>query len=462
MIRVLLFLLLLACCAGAQAPVYVVLWFDTEDYIEPSADDAALRIATDLTQAGVRGTFKIVGEKARVLEARRRIDVIRALSHHCIGYHSNWHSIQPAPAVYLKRLGFIEGADEFERREMQGVLDVKRIFGVTPICYGQPGSSWAPQTYRALRHLGIPVYLDDGTQLGLDEQPFWYGGILNIYNLGRYSIRPDLDHEEKNSEIYRTFGDDVARLSQRGGGVISTYFHPTEFVTTEFWDAVNFSDGATRDRSSWVRPQKRTQSESERCFGILHAYVEQARRAPGVRFVTAEELLQLYGSPIPPPLDRRMAAEHLLEHITFLQTRTGDFSAADLVLDVLGIPPQVVDGPTSRGLTTYRSELIPEWLFQKVKADAINFITTNHRLPSEVFVGAETLSLADFAATAAGELTAPGPVHVRRGNIEFEKYFSTDATGAFAWPIHPKGFSAPELLELARLQGWTLKPARLR
>ena len=33
---------------------------------------------------------------------------------------------------------------------------------------------------------------------------------------------------------------------------------------------------------------------------------------------------------------------------------------------------------------------------------------------------------------------------------------------AFAWPIYPDGFSAPELLELGRLQGWTLKPARLR
>jgi hypothetical protein len=28
--------------------------------------------------------------------------------------------------------------------------------------------------------------------------------------------------------------------------------------------------------------------------------------------------------------------------------------------------------------------------------------------------------------------------------------------------IHPDGFSAPELLELGRPQGWTLKPARLR
>src|SRR5205085_5884730 len=104
-------LLFAASLLRAAAPVYVILWFDTEDYIEPASDDAALRIANDLTQAGVRATFKIVGEKARVLEARGRKDVIRALSHHAIGYHSNWHSVQPVPAVYLKRLGYLEGAD---------------------------------------------------------------------------------------------------------------------------------------------------------------------------------------------------------------------------------------------------------------------------------------------------------------------------------------------------------------
>jgi hypothetical protein len=56
----------------AQDVTYVVLWFDTEDYIDPIADDAALRIANDLTSLGVRGTFKVVGEKGRVLERRGR------------------------------------------------------------------------------------------------------------------------------------------------------------------------------------------------------------------------------------------------------------------------------------------------------------------------------------------------------------------------------------------------------
>ena len=460
--RLLILLFLLVPCLVAKDTVYVVLWFDTEDYVDPVSDDSALRIATDLTNLNVRATFKLVGEKARVLESRGRTDVVRALSRHNIGYHSNWHSIQPTPAVYLKQLGMLEGEEEFERRELPGVLDLKRIFGVMPICYGQPGSSWAPQAYPALRHMGIPVYLDDGAQIGLDEQPFWYDGILTIYNLGRYSLRPDLDHEQNNPEIYRKFAADASHLASNGGGVISTYFHPTEFVHTEFWDAANFKEGEVRDRSAWVLPHRRTQAESERCFRILKEYVEQAQHTAGVQFVTAQDLLQRYRSPIPPPLPKEQAAGYLKRQITFVRSEAGDWSAADLLLALLGIPPQVVDGPTSRGATTYTSATIPEWLFERSRKDVISFINAHHRLPSLVFIGAETLSLADFAATAAGQVLSSGPVHVAHGDIGFEKYVSTDPKGSFGWPIHPKGFAAPELLELARLQAWTLKPARFK
>ena len=186
MLRFLLALLLSAAALAARAPVYVVLWFDTEDYIEPAADDAALRLATDLDKLGVRATFKVVGEKARVLESRGRTDVIRALAHHDIGYHSNYHSMQPTPALYLRGMGWLDGAAEFERRERPGVEDIRRIFGVTPSCYGQPGSSWGPQTYRALLRMGIPVYLDEGEQVGLGEQTFWLGGMLHVFHMGRY------------------------------------------------------------------------------------------------------------------------------------------------------------------------------------------------------------------------------------------------------------------------------------
>ena len=177
-LRCLALLLMFASFSMARGITYVVLWFDTEDYIDPIADDAALRIANDLTSLGVHGTFKVVGEKARVLEQRGRTDVIQALGRHCIGYHSDWHSVQPVPALVLQHLGLLEGAGEFERRQRSGFEDVARIFSVTPACYGQPGVSWAPQSNLALRRMGVHVYLDEGTEVGSEINRYGLTGWM--------------------------------------------------------------------------------------------------------------------------------------------------------------------------------------------------------------------------------------------------------------------------------------------
>ena len=464
MMRVLILLLILAASRlGAAGPVYVVLWFDTEDYIEPAADDAALRIANDLTAEGVQATFKVVGAKARVLEQRGRRDVIQALSRHAIGYHSNWHSVHPTPAEYLLPMGYLEGAAEFERREAGGAADVQRIFGVKPACYGQPGSSWGPQANRALRDLGIPVYLDEGDQVGVDEQPFWYDGILYVFHMGRNQFRAQLNVGAEDPAAYARFDEAAGRLAAHGGGVISIYYHPTEFATTEFWDAVNFAHGANPPADAWVRPHRRTAADSERCYGVLRRFVEHMKARPGVRFVTARDLPALYQGPAPRPVDRRAAAEYLGRHIGFTEIQGQELSAADMLLAMLGLPPQVVDGPTAAGVSTYARPGIPASAFRQATADAADFIRRFHRLPNQVFVGAESLSLADFAATLAGSSNAAGgDVPVARGHIEFDRYFATDGRQPFNWIIHRDGFDGTALLDLGRLQGWTLKPAQLQ
>jgi hypothetical protein len=463
MLRALVGSLLLAawslCAAG---PVYVVLWFDTEDYIEPASDDAALRIANDLSAEGVRATFKVVGEKARVLEKRGRRDVIQALSRHAIGYHSNWHSVHPAPAEYLVHLGFLEGAEEFERREAAGVADVKRVFGTQPVCYGQPGNSWGPQSNPALRKLGIPVYLDEGDQVGLDEQPFWYGGMLYVFRMGKNQFRAQLNAGAEDPAAYKRFDETAAKLAAKGGGTISIYYHPNEFVTTEFWDGVNFAHGANPERAAWVKPRRRTAEDSERCYGVLRRFVHHMKAQPGVRFVTARELPSLYANPALPAVDRKEAAEHLSRHLVFGEIQGRMLSAAEMLLALLNLKPQVVDGPTAPGITTYSKADIPSSAFQVAASDAAEFVRRFHRLPNQVFVGAESLSLADFAATLAGNVTSGnGEVKVLRGNVEFDRYFATDGRKSFNWVIHPAGFDGTPLLDLARLQGWTLKPARL-
>src|SRR5207248_2926546 len=149
--------------------------------------------------------------------------------------------------------------------------------------------------------------------------------------------------------------------------------------------------------------------------------------------------------------------------ITFLEAGGVALSPADMLLQLLRLEPQVVDGPTGPGLTTWSSDVIPDRLFESAEKDAADFISQNHRLPNQVFIAAETLSLPDFTATLAAHVLSPGPmVHIVHGRTTFEQYFATDAKKSFDWPIHPPGFAAPELLDLGRLQGWTLKPATLR
>lgn len=463
MSRILLFALLLAApVLAASSPVYVVLWFDTEDYIEPSADDAALRIANDLTSAGVKATFKVVGEKARTLERRGRRDVIAALAKHSIGYHSDWHSVHPTPAEYLVHFGYLEGAREFERRQGRGFADVKRIFGTEPACYGQPGSSWGPQANLALRRLGVRVYLDEGDQVGVNEQPFWYDGLLYVFHMGRNQFRARLDAGSEDTAAYKQFDEAAARLASSGGGVISIYYHPTEFVTTEFWDGVNFAHGANPAQARWVRPHRRTRADSERCYGVLRKFVEHMKRRPGVQFATAGDLPGLYRKAVPTGVDRKKAAAALSEGIAFREIDGQILSPADLLLALLRVEPGIVDGPTAPGATTYAKPSISADAFARVAADAADFVRREQRLPDEVFVGGATLSLADFAATLAASILEPAnQIRIVPGKIAFDRYFATDPRKPFNWVIHMDGFSGGPLLDLGRLQGWTLKPAKL-
>jgi hypothetical protein len=280
--------------------------------------------------------------------------------------------------------------------------------------------------------------------------------------MGEQTFRARLDVGTEDPDAYAKFDKVAAKLRSQNGGLISIYYHPNEFVNTEFWDAVNFSHGANPPREEWKLPPARTKEDTERCYRVLHKFVEHMKSSSDVRFVTPKDFLLMYKRPAPGAVNRRTIAQHLRSRITFLTAGDESLSPADMLLQLLGIEPQVVDGPTARAATTLRAPTIPRTTLQTAAQDAADFIRRNHRLPNQVFIGAETLSLPDFTATlAAAALSSSDSIPVTPGNLEFEKYFATDPVKSFDWVIHPQGFSAPEILELGKLQGWTLKPARL-
>jgi hypothetical protein len=53
----------------------------------------------------------------------------------------------------------------------------------------------------------------------------------------------------------------------------------------------------------------------------------------------------------------------------------------------------------------------------------------------------------------------PSSVALREGRFTADRHVTADSIDLWRWPIFPEGFHAPRLMELARLQAWTLKPA---
>jgi hypothetical protein len=441
-------LLLLTLVSLPAQTVYYLLWFDTEDYIDPRADDAAMNLAQGLEKLDVKATFKVVGEKARVLESRGRRDVIRALARHDIGYHSDNHSIPPTPSVYLAPLDMLEGAAEFARREGPGLRDVERIFGKRASTYGQPGNSWGPQSTIALRRLGIPTYVDEARQILLNNQPFWYGGLLHVYNLGPYSIRADINGKEPLATATAKFDAAVAKLLAQGGGVIQTYYHPTEWPNSDFWDGVNFRHGAYTAPKDYKLPTPRTREAEAEAYKIFYDFVRHVRSHKNVRIVTAADLTTLFADRARPATAAE-ARETWRNGITYNQSH----SAAELLLALLDMKPRYVDGPAARTTTQSQATSWPSQLWDRTLSDVRGFIERENRLPSEVWFGSDRLSLADFAATLATE-----DRKLKQGKLLFETHIATDGKKNFDWVIHPQGFDGSALLDLGRLQAWTLKP----
>jgi hypothetical protein len=476
--------------------VDVILWFDTEDYLLPASDDAAKRVAEMLTDRNIRATFKLVGEKARTLERRGRKDVIAALRNHSIGYHSDFHSVHPTPSEYLADCGLLDGIAEFVRREGDGAADVRRIFGVETLsCYGQPGSSWGSQTIAGLKEIGVapsgvPCYVDEGTHVGLNEKPFWYANGLVVYHMGQNWTRMDLHDPQAVEPAKKKVSEIADKLRGEGGGLISIFYHPCEWVHREFWDGVNFLRGQNPPREEWKPPRQRSAEETEGAFRRFAEYVDHIRSIPGVRFVTADDLPSIYPDSIrsagAPEIDVRELARRLAgtgkKALNFQVIENRAYSMADQFALFTEAVSEVFEkraprfplkspallGPDNPPPPSAPAVPVPVSAFREAVLDARDFIRQQHRIPARVFVGPDAFAPADFLIGLAAACDAylnkgafPGTISVG-GDVELlaARQIAQDTPNLFGgWVIHRAGFRAPKILEVARQQTWSLKPA---
>jgi hypothetical protein len=272
--------------------------------------------------------------------------------------------------------------------------------------------------------------------------------------------------------------------------LISIYYHPCEFATSEFWDGVNFSRGRNTPRSQWQGAALLPKGEPEARLGALAGLLDLALLHPDVEVVEATQLLSGYRRQEPdgplPIAELALLTGGMGSEISYAASSAGVLSPAQLYSGLAqalavwaeqGEVPETVIltsplGPVAReggegcGQTTVAS-------MGAVARQAVAEMRTSGHMPASLALGGRSIGPGMSFSGMAGALDAilrqPSAdrqgetiVSFGSGRLALEDQVERDEDELWGWVIFPEGFSAPDLLELTRLQAWTIKPARLQ
>ncbi len=455
--------------------VYVIFQLDTEDFVTPETDDVLLDLAKLFDKYGVKATFAVVGEKARVLKRRGRWDVIEALKRHDVAYQSNYHSLHPTIAEQLRDSGWEDGVKMVIEREEPGLRDLEEIFEQIPSAYIQPGGDWAPQVPYAMGKLGIPVYAD-----GIFEsQPFWFCGVLAV----RYTLYFDERRgpEPGYLDVLKKHFEDLYRSLLGVGGILVVVLHPCMLRAEEFWDAVNFAHGAS---PAEVKPAPLCDDETYRArVKAFEDFVSFVVGHDGVEVITYRELPGLYREPEVElsASDLETLAERLLEKPSYhvvggkpvsLADAFGALSNSLATYLERGVLPSSVKPPFALGPLERPTKL--EKKFETTvgevvvaAAKAYSEVAARGAIPTEIRLSGRVVGPLSFLKAMANTY-----LQLRNDSREFVEVpatseepsipdadFASRVESQWKWVIFPEGFQPRRILDLTMLQLWTLKPA---
>jgi hypothetical protein len=328
--------------------------------------------------------------------------------------------------------------------------------------------------------------------VGFDGKPFWFMGALNVYHMEPNELRMELFDPAALPAATKRFAAAADRLNAEGGGVISIYYHPCEWVHEKFWDATNFSRGANPPREQWKAPPQRPAEQTEGAFARFGQYLDFMRQYPNVRFVTIRDLPGIYPDRVRSEGATKAEVMELARRISEAGGKGLDdqtigakvFSPAEQFQMLAMATGQLIDGKETYPAPAIQSLLGPDgeppqppanargeiaWpAFRDATVDVCDYLRVHRRIPARVFIGADAVAPADFLvglalALVSREQTGAFPQTVALGwNVEVltMRHVAKDRPELFGgWIIHRAGFRAAKLMEIARLQAWTVKPA---
>ena len=470
--------------------MYAVLAFDTEDvYFPPEygIDDVPGWLAEIMTECQVRGTFFVMGEKARSMKMRGRTDVLERMAAHSIGSHGrgNQHPLIPET---LQSTEWDDGLDAMREYEANVTQDHLDAFGRAPVAQSRHNSYFAPQHVALAGERGM-AYMYGITWIPEYDRPTWYAGALTFPHGGTGTlVSVGMDTIYSRDEVFEERlcrVDEMLRDRVEQGFEYVTIFgcHPVRVMTRGWQERYCLAGGHTHapQEFGWLYGVK-SEEEATRAKANFRRFARYLRDHPDVEVVGIEEAARLFS--VQPDRIRRDVLTLYAEaferagkpifHTTFSPAELVCAFAESLLYaaEHSDVPTEVtrhdVLGPKTRPAVGAERDTVTQDELVALCRQVMDRVRSDGHLPGNLGIGGARVGIGQFALAAA---------RAYRARVHYEQYarlriqdvprypdiaFEVDAwirrNIGEHWAM-PLDFSCDRMAEHARLQTWTMKPA---
>lgn len=473
--------------------MYAILTFDTEDIYYPPEyhiDDIAGWLAEIMTDCKIRGSFFVMGEKARVLKERGRTDVIKKMADHDIASHTQ-ADLHPLIPEILQNKGWDDGIQlmrEYEDNVKDKIYDT---FGCEPVAISRHNAFFAPQHVAVAGERNLP-YMYGIARIKDYDQPTWYAGTLTFPDMfdGFETIYSSNEPFEEKMEALADFLED--RIKRGCEYVTISGCHPVQVMANGWLSHYCLANGMTRkpEEIGWLYGIK-SQEEENRAKANFRRLAEYLRDHPDVEVVGIKQAKSLFSSQ-PDNISRDALTYYAEETCSAAKGEWtakvifhSTFSPAELVCAFAesliyaeehkdlpdDTPRRNVLGPETKPVIGVEKDIITHKEIISLCRLLIDSVLSNGCLPANLYISDKRIGLGQFALVAARSYLAQSKYEkYERLCIQQVQRYPDAAFELDGWIRRSIGehlmfspdYTCDQMAEQARLQTWTMKPAWLR
>jgi hypothetical protein len=364
------------------------------------------------------------------------------------------------------------------QQESRGFGELERIFGKTATTLGRHGGSYGPQLVAALAEMGAGFVYSPVRLPG--HNAVWFCNTLNFY--GSYGSFDDAYYRDDLfnpllQDLEKRFPKDIKNVD------VLTFFacHPCKIRTVQFWD-FNYYKGANPSPELWKMPELRPAETMVTARANFRRLMQFLKKRPDIEISTFSDVMKEFSyqresitqAKLAEIASRILAEKKIIIDDYYSPAEVFSALAASIIeCQDTGILPAEVKrlspfGPKQMPPVQPKTELAQRTQVFDLAREALTFIQESNVLPHQLLIGRKAIGTGSLLALFSELFLSLRSELIPREFVipsfdahptEHLEAIVKSVEGCKSWPVHREDLDMSHLVEMTKMQLWTLKPA---